>query len=354
MWPEREAVLVRLARLTARERAVLHLDCQGRTTQQTAEELRIGERTVYDHMRRIYEKLDLLDERDNLRQRKLVFFCLRLPELEQASVPSPPEPAEATEPPPPSPAEAAGFERDRTAIVRWRRGELVPLDPHRTTAEEEPEEHVPAAAWPLAARPPATLHRARPEQGRPSWAALVLVAVLAALLGSALTAVLLARRSPLPLPPTPTAALLAVGTTQAPPTPAAGELTATSAVALLVPATPTATATPAPTATAAASATSGQRPVPAGPAPASTVIVTVDPAATPLDLAGTVASDRPGTPLTLGHSVSSVLDPTTKPQDVYSLQLPAGERFRPGRAGLQHPLHRHPRPCQRTRRGHAL
>lgn len=41
-----------------------------------------------------------------------------------------------------------------------------------------------------------------------------------------------------------------------------------------------------------------------------------------------MASDLPGTRLTVGDAVSSVVDQATKPRDVYALSLPAGQRLR--------------------------
>ncbi len=55
--------------------------------------------------------------------------------------------------------------------------------------------------------------------------------------------------------------------------------------------------------------------------------VTISPAATPLDLAGKVASGLPGTPLQAGQPVTSVLDAATKPDDLYALNLRAGTQL---------------------------
>lgn len=60
---------------------------------------------------------------------------------------------------------------------------------------------------------------------------------------------------------------------------------------------------------------------------APTVLVTGNPAATPLDLAGKVASGLPGTPLRPGQAVTSVLDEATKPDDLYALDLRAGTQL---------------------------
>jgi hypothetical protein len=48
----------------------------------------------------------------------------------------------------------------------------------------------------------------------------------------------------------------------------------------------------------------------------------------PINMVGQVASDIPGTPLQLGQAVSSVIDEDTRPIDVYSVQLQAGQSVR--------------------------
>lgn len=79
------------------------------------------------------------------------------------------------------------------------------------------------------------------------------------------------------------------------------------------------------TAEARATAAPIELPVPAGaplaatPAPAET--------APPVDL-GPIASEIPGTPLSLGSSVRSVVDQNTKPRDVYAVTLVAGQEVR--------------------------
>jgi hypothetical protein len=48
----------------------------------------------------------------------------------------------------------------------------------------------------------------------------------------------------------------------------------------------------------------------------------------PINMVGQVASDIPGTPLQLGQTVTSVIDRDTRPVDVYSVQLQAGQSVR--------------------------
>jgi hypothetical protein len=48
----------------------------------------------------------------------------------------------------------------------------------------------------------------------------------------------------------------------------------------------------------------------------------------PINMVGQVASDTPGTPLQLGQAVTSVIDRDTRPVDVYSVQLQAGQSVR--------------------------
>jgi len=289
MTPDPEAFLTPLRRLTAREREVLHLDCQGHTAEEIAEQLVIGERTVYGHLQRIYAKLGLVEERDNLRQRKLVFFCLALPK-----------------PPEDEPAAPAAFERDRAAIVRWRQGEL-----------QGPDGPVPPAGDPAGGadtpRPPSRLVRlgagagAPPSpRGRPSWRLLMVVAVLAALLGGGVTALSLSRGShAMPL------AMLAS------PTPVAS--------------TPTlpATLTSAPitgSATAGTSVLATTTPRPAGTStPGASVGGTAGPPANVRPTSSAAPTDLAGTPLQPGNAVTSVVDQATKPRDVYALPVQAGQ-----------------------------
>ena len=306
MTPDPEAFLAPLRRLTAREREVLHLDCQGRTAEEIAEQLVIGERTVYGHLQRIYAKLGLVEERDNLRQRKLVFFCLALPQLDPANAA-----AEAGSTPPPKPPEdepaaPAAFERDRAAIVRWRQGEL-----------QGPDGPVPPAGDPAGGadtpRPPSRLvllgagAGAPPSpRGRPSWRLLMVVAVLAALLGGGVTALSLSRGShAMPL------AMLAS------PTPVAS--------------TPTlpATLTSAPitgSATAGTSVLATTTPRPAGTStPGASVGGTAGPPANVRPTSSAAPTDLAGTPLQPGNAVTSVVDQATKPRDVYALPVQAGQ-----------------------------
>ena len=312
MTPDPEAFLTPLRRLTAREREVLHLDCQGHTAEEIAEQLVIGERTVYGHLQRIYAKLGLVEERDNLRQRKLVFFCLALPQLatdeEGAAASSPPEPPESAEPPEDEPAAPAAFERDRAAIVRWRRGELqvpdgpVPPAGHPANGADTPR---PLARRAVVEPAGAGLPLAR---GRPSWGLLLVVAILAALLGGAVTAVALARgsRSPSLAVPTSPAPVASTSVPRATMTPSPTTVSTTAVSVVLATATPH----------AAVTSTSG-----------TLVDGPVGPTAAPTDLAGTVASTLPGTPLQPNGAVTSVIDQAAKPRDVYALPLQAGQRL---------------------------
>ncbi|HET8629944.1 MAG TPA: helix-turn-helix transcriptional regulator [Thermomicrobiales bacterium] len=74
MAADPEYYLERLARLTGREREVLVLNCEGLKAGPISKLLDIGERTVYDHLDRIYAKLEIADLREHLRQRQLAFF----------------------------------------------------------------------------------------------------------------------------------------------------------------------------------------------------------------------------------------------------------------------------------------
>ena len=52
------------------------------------------------------------------------------------------------------------------------------------------------------------------------------------------------------------------------------------------------------------------------------------PTSSPINMVGQVASDTPGTPLQLCQTVTSVIDKRTRPIDVYSIQLQAGQSVR--------------------------
>lgn len=52
------------------------------------------------------------------------------------------------------------------------------------------------------------------------------------------------------------------------------------------------------------------------------------PTSSPINMVGRVASDIPGTPLQLGQAVTSVIDKNTRPVDVYSIELDAGQSVR--------------------------
>jgi DNA-binding CsgD family transcriptional regulator len=56
--------------------------------------------------------------------------------------------------------------------------------------------------------------------------------------------------------------------------------------------------------------------------------VSPSPTPGPINMVGQVASDTPGTPLQLGQAVTSVIDRDTRPVDVYSVQLQAGQSVR--------------------------
>jgi hypothetical protein len=55
---------------------------------------------------------------------------------------------------------------------------------------------------------------------------------------------------------------------------------------------------------------------------------TACPTSSPINMVGKVASDLPGTPLQLCQGVTSVIDRNTRPVDVYSVQLQAGQSVR--------------------------
>jgi len=63
------------------------------------------------------------------------------------------------------------------------------------------------------------------------------------------------------------------------------------------------------------------------PTPARSATTTVNPAASPVDLAGKVESTLPGTSLQPGSVITTVIDDHTKPRDVYALSVQAGQRL---------------------------
>jgi len=63
------------------------------------------------------------------------------------------------------------------------------------------------------------------------------------------------------------------------------------------------------------------------PTPALAATTTVNPAASPVDLAGKVESTLPGTSLQPGSVITTVIDDHTKPRDVYALSVQAGQRL---------------------------
>ena len=93
----------------------------------------------------------------------------------------------------------------------------------------------------------------------------------------------------------------------------------------VVVAAPTITPTVAPSPTPPPRPPASTATPPPKPTPSPTATATVNPAATPLNLAGKVASKRPGTPLRLGQPVASIIDQQAKPYDLYALQLQAGQ-----------------------------
>ncbi|HET8629943.1 MAG TPA: hypothetical protein VFL91_21190, partial [Thermomicrobiales bacterium] len=241
------------------------------------------------------------------------------------SDPAPEELASPGELEEPDAATKAGYERDRVALVRWRRGELRGPD-----LPEPPEEETPAVGtWLPARRPPVVIDGERPwapQRGRPSWAALVIVAVLAALFGGSVTAAFSRPAAPATALTAPTAG----ATAQEPPASATPAM-----VALLAAPTASPLATPSrrasSTAAPPASPSTPAAPTSKATAPGRTAAATptLRPEATPLELAGTAASALPGTRLRLGQPVTSVVDTTTKPRDVYAVDLRAGQRLRP-------------------------
>lgn len=88
---------------------------------------------------------------------------------------------------------------------------------------------------------------------------------------------------------------------------------------------PSKTALVAPTATSAIAVTPTTVPTAVPPTVVPSPVATVAPNTTPLALAGKVASTRPGTPLVLGQTVTSIVDRQAKHYDVYALQLRAGQ-----------------------------
>ncbi len=264
-------LLARYRRLTARQQTLVRYLADAASRAEIAEALGISLSLVDKETAEVMRAFDLQEEGLTRAQRcvelRRMYFQLRRLERSEAApvAPAGGEPVPA----PPVPASSAGQEGAATAA---QPAPLVLLPPPIPTP---PTSSAAWRWWPLAA---AVLLLTigigiwRSAQARsPERDTLVNLTATAITTAESTTAVAVVVPSSTPEPPSPT---------------------------------PAPTATPAPIATA-----------------------TVNPAATPLNLAGKVASSLPGTPLRLGQPVTSVVDQGAKPRDMYAVTLRAGQTF---------------------------
>jgi len=261
--------------LTARQRTVLDLLCRGCPRAEIAERLAVKPRLVDADLAAIYRAFALDASGLTPAQRRLELrrAVRAFRKLEQQGAPGPPAaPAQAQRPeeeasPPAAPEATEAAEAARPPITIMRRPAPIPAPP------------LLPAPWRW-------------------WSLAALVVLLIVLVGA-----WRATHSPAAAPGAAAVTRQAStsGTTSAQP-------------AIATPPAPTPTT--APTARALPPTPTALTPTPA-PSPAAN--------ATPLALAGKVASARPGTPLRLGQAVTSIIDRQAKPDDLYAVQLKAGQ-----------------------------
>ena len=267
MDDETRQLLDAFRQLTPRQAEVLRLLVQGLAREEIAQRLGVTPRVVVADISVIYRAFALDESGLTPAQRRLelrrIVAALRKREQQERPVPPPSLPV-------PPPAAEAPPEPERPPLAIVPRPAPIPTPPGSSQV------------W--------------------RWWSLAAV-VLALIIGSGIWRVLHTAG-----PPLLTAARSAA--------------TTLPTVAVAVP-VQTPTVAPAPTMT----------PGPSSPTPAPTIppklttTATVNAAASPADLAGTVDSTFPGTPLQLGRVVTSVIDDHTKPRDLYALDLQAGTRF---------------------------
>jgi len=305
--------LQRLRTLTLEQRAILPLLCQQLSRRAIAERRHMTVAGVDYHCTQIAQKLGL---QDGAARRNPVEFRLALLEFlpfllqldaEPISPASDAEDAAAGQPdatPAADPAVLALVDQ-LTTLARRGPGELVSWSP--------PDDR-------LGAGVPTGLQALR------RWwqplAFLLLLALVAGIAGGVVAAHVIGAGG--------TVASAGVGrSTVTSPTPALAVATPTNTAASQSPVT-LAGAAPSTSESATSSAALPSRSSTAPPSQQPTpapATATVNPSATPTDLAGTVDSTIPGTPLQLGSTVTSVVDDHTKPRDVYTLPVQAGQRL---------------------------
>jgi DNA-binding CsgD family transcriptional regulator len=110
---ERDEARSKLQKLTARQREVLSLFCQGKPYKDISEDLFVKEKTVRAHMWEIRSKLGL-DSLENPAERRKVLFEVFCPLLKE-DLPPPPDEAEAL--PPLTPDQDRAVDEDNNALV---------------------------------------------------------------------------------------------------------------------------------------------------------------------------------------------------------------------------------------------
>jgi DNA-binding CsgD family transcriptional regulator len=310
-----EERLQRLRTLTPEQRAILPLLCRQQSRRAIAEQRSMSVAGVDYHCTQLARKLGL---QEGIGRRNPVEFRLALLEFlpyllqldaEPLSPAAAAEDAAAKEPgatPGADPAVLALVDQLPT-LARHRPGEIIPCSPPVGTDDA-------GGAGPTA------------RQALRRWwqplAVLLLLALVAGVAGGVAAAHVVGGVAP-------ATAASAATSAGAAPTPALAVATATPSTTASSPtmaALPTSTATTSPVAASASLTASTSHPLAGLPGP-QPVTATPQPVPAPVDLAGKVASDFPGTPLTSGSAVSSIIDAQTKPRDVYALQLTVGQRL---------------------------
>jgi len=200
----------------------------------------------------------------------------------------------------------------RHYLQRVRKGEqqkpaavtTAPTEPSPSLSMEKPKEAEPRTPTTALVHVPAPIPA--PLASAPSWRWWWFAAAVVVLL----VAVSLWRVTHPPRPTTVAGATITPSTRPTVP------------AVVLAPTVMSSTAAPSPTMT----------PVPPSPTtpptPALAATTTVNPAASPVDLAGKVESTLPGTSLQLGSVITTVIDDHSKPRDVYALSVQAGHGLR--------------------------
>lgn len=118
-----------LCKLTVRQLEILGLRCQGKSHEEIAEIAVITKRAVVDHITRIYQKLEITQPSQGVRQVELGKFCVELARASDDPALAPQPEPEVQESDAPDPSTMMAVMEDEVELVRRRGMSVEPWSP---------------------------------------------------------------------------------------------------------------------------------------------------------------------------------------------------------------------------------